>query len=80
MHSQEKITWVFLVKKFNKKYIPSIVKDKLAMDFQELRQEQMTLSQYKIKFTSYREILESWCLKREKKQEVCKGFEIGNQE
>ena len=33
----EELTWNFLVKKFNEKYIPGVAKDKLAMEFQELK-------------------------------------------
>ena len=43
-HLKEEITWDFLVKKLNEKYILSVVKDKLAMEFQKLRQEQLTVS------------------------------------
>jgi len=34
---REEISWNFLVKKFNKKYILGIAKDKLALEFQELK-------------------------------------------
>ena len=40
-----------MVKKFNEKYIPGVVRNKLAIEFQELKQDQMTVSQYEIKFT-----------------------------
>ena len=30
----EELSWNFLVKKFNKKYIPGVAKDKFAMDFE----------------------------------------------
>jgi len=33
----KEISWNFLVKKFNEKYIPGVVKDKLAMEFQDLK-------------------------------------------
>jgi len=45
------ISWNFLVAKFNEKYIPGVVKDRLAMEFQELKQEQWTVSHYEAKFT-----------------------------
>ena len=44
----EEISWKFLVKKFNEKYIPGVVRDKLAMEFQELKHDQMTVSQYEV--------------------------------
>ena len=44
-------TWNYLVMKFNEKYIPGVAKDKLAMEFQELKQDRMSVSQYDIKFT-----------------------------
>jgi len=47
----EELTWNFLVKKFNEKYIWGIAKDKLAMEFQELKQGRMLVNQYDIKFT-----------------------------
>ena len=47
----EGIIGIFLVKKFNEKYILGVTKDKFAMDFQELRQDQMTVNQYEVKFT-----------------------------
>ena len=47
----EEISWKFLVKKFNEKYIPGVVRDKLAMEFQELKQNLLTVNQYEIKFT-----------------------------
>ena len=47
----EEISWNVLVKKFNEKYIPGVAKDKLAMEFQELKQERMSVSQYDIRFT-----------------------------
>jgi len=33
----EELTWSFLVKKFNEKYILEVTKDKLALEFQELK-------------------------------------------
>ena len=33
----EELTWSFLVKKFNEKYTPEVPKDKLALEFQELK-------------------------------------------
>ena len=47
----KEISWNFLVKKFNKKYIPGVVKDRLAMEFQDLKHDQLTVSQYEAKFT-----------------------------
>ena len=47
----KELTWNFLVKKFNEKYIPGVAKDKLAMKFQELKLDRMSASQYDIKFT-----------------------------
>jgi len=48
---REKVSWNFLVKKFNEKYIPGVAKDKLALEFQELKQGQMSVNQYDVKFT-----------------------------
>ena len=45
------LTWNFLVKKFNEKYIPGVTKDKITMEFQQLKQGRMSVSQYDIKFT-----------------------------
>ena len=47
----KEISWSFLVKKFNEKYILGVVKDKLAMEFQDLKQDHLTVSQYEAKFT-----------------------------
>ena len=47
----EVITWKFLVDKFTKKYIPRIARDKLALEFQELQQNQMTVTEYDNRFT-----------------------------
>jgi len=47
----EELTWNFLVKKFNEKYILGVAKDKLALEFQELKQGRMLVSQYDIRFT-----------------------------
>ena len=47
----KEISWNYLVKKFNEKYIPGVVKDRLAMEFQDLKQGQLTVSQYEAKFT-----------------------------
>ena len=33
----EDLTWNFLAKKFNEKYISGVEKDKLALEFQELK-------------------------------------------
>ena len=33
----EELTWNFLVKKFNEKYILGVAKDKLPLEFQELK-------------------------------------------
>ena len=33
----EEITWDFLIKKFNEKYIPGVVRYKFALEFQELK-------------------------------------------
>jgi len=49
--SREEISWKFLIKKFNEKYIPRVAKDKLAIEFQELKKGRMSVSQYDIKFT-----------------------------
>jgi len=34
---EEEISWNFLVKKFNEKYITGVAKDKLPLEFQELK-------------------------------------------
>lgn len=47
----EEINWKFLVNKFTEKYISEIARDKLAMEFQELKQGPMTIAQYDAKFT-----------------------------
>ena len=47
----KEISWNFLVKIFNEKYIPGVAKDKLVMKFQDLKQDQLTVSQYEVKFT-----------------------------
>ena len=39
----EELTWSFLVKKFNENHIPGIAKDKLALEFQELKQVECQL-------------------------------------
>ena len=47
----EELTWKFLVKKFNEKYILEVARDKLALEFQELKQGHMSVSQYDTYFT-----------------------------
>ena len=42
--SEEEINWDFLVKNFNEKYIPEVVRDQLAPEFQELKQGQMSVT------------------------------------
>ena len=49
--TRRKITWRFFVDKFTEKYIPRTAKDKLALEFQELQQSQMIVTQYDQKFT-----------------------------
>jgi len=48
---KERITWDYLIQNFNEKYIPESARDRLALDFLELKQGQMTVSQYGTKFT-----------------------------
>ena len=40
----EEISWNLLVKRFNEKYIPRVAKDKLTMEFQKLKQDQLIVS------------------------------------
>ena len=47
---EKEITLIFLVKKLNEKYILNVTRDKLALEFQELKQEQMTVTQYDVRF------------------------------
>ena len=48
---EEEISRNLLVKRFNEKYIPRVAKDKLTMEFQNLKQDQFIVSQYEVKFT-----------------------------
>ena len=41
---KKKITWDYLIQKFNEKYISVSARDKLALEFLELMQEQMTVN------------------------------------
>ena len=47
----EELTWNFLVKKFNENISRGGAKNKLAMEFNELKQGRMSVSQYDINFT-----------------------------
>ena len=59
---RKEISWNFLVKKFNKKYIPGVAKDKLAIEFQDLKQDHLTV------LLKYKDMLRGWCQKRRIKQ------------
>ena len=48
---EEEISWKSIVKKFNEKYIPRVTKENLVMEFQDLKQDQLTVSQYEVNFT-----------------------------
>ena len=47
----EEVSRNFFVKKFNDKYIPGVAKDKLVLEFQELKQGRTSVNQYDAKFT-----------------------------
>ena len=47
----KEISWSFLVKMFNEKFILGVARDKLAIEFQVLKQDQLTVSQNEVKFT-----------------------------
>ena len=49
--SGEEVNWNFPIKKFNGKYILNVVNDHLALEFQELKQGHMSVTQSDVRFT-----------------------------